>query len=170
MLRALILTILMLLSAPAHAAMVEYIEQENSIYIAGELRIGDSDKVLAILEKLDAKPILVVNSIGGVFTEGMAIGIMAYAFQLDFYAADQCHSSCAYAALGAHNIFVMEDTEMTLHLPYYPVGNTDYIEQLGNVMEYFDLIDVPMYVRARFAKLVDTKNNREFDFDLLLGE
>lgn len=156
--------------ATAHAANVEYDAIDNTVYVSGRITSGDAKKVWNIIDKIATPDRMIMNSNGGVFIEGIELGLIVRHFDMEFYAAKNCHSSCAYAALAANRLFIVEGTAMTLHLPYFEHQETDFDAQLNAVLRYFDAIDLPKKVRRRFVKLADTDNNKTFPFALLLGK
>ena len=100
----------------------EFVDTSKVILISGDVKKGDTDKLVNLLlnlpkEKLPVSTLLLGPSLGGNLEEAMNIGFLVRKLKWKVTVFDTCYSACSLIALsGVYRVYA---GDIGLHRPYF---------------------------------------------------
>ena len=96
-------------------------ERPKHILFKGEIVLGDSQKILRILEEHQGKLIISMHSTGGIAKEGLSLGVVLHQHPnviVMVQSGQVCSSACSIALLGAKNRIIHPGARLGFHRPH----------------------------------------------------
>jgi hypothetical protein len=159
---AVLLCIAMLLSGPAIAASVPAptpnpphpittgipstagsvrLDDSGNMIVTGEIYDSELDDAAKLLQTGKVKRIVLVNSPGGNFDVGVALGMYVHTNGIDTEARGECMSACAYIWLAGTHRYYTSDAQIGIHTP-------GVVETDGSLADPSDPMSVTGYEEA----------------------